>query len=138
MEKIFNAASVAGGVAGGILAWLFGGGDALIWTLVTLVILDYITGVVKGIYNAVLSSDVGRRGILKKVMLLIVVALANVVQQLIGGSVPVREIVIMFFVVNEGLSILENVAATGLPIPQKLKNVLLQLRDENNGGEDNG
>jgi toxin secretion/phage lysis holin len=84
-----------------------------------------------------LSSEVGFDGIVKKVMLYIVVAASVVVDRMLGGDVPLREIVITFFAANEGLSVLENVSGY-LPIPEKLKSTLIQLRDENGGDSNNG
>lgn len=132
MDKIFNAASVTAGIAGGLAAALLGAWDELLWGLVMLMIFDYVTGVIKGIYTKRLSSDTGFKGLLKKVMILVVVALANVVQELTGGNAAIREIVIMFYIANEGISILENAAVLLPNIPEGLKSILLQLR----GGED--
>lgn len=129
MEKIFNAISLAGALIGGWAAKLLGGWDMLLITMVTLIILDYITGLIKGIYIKQLSSEIGFRGILKKITIFIVIALAFAIQRLVGEAVPLREIVIMFFIVNEALSLLEN-AAVLIPIPDQLKEVLLQLREK--------
>ena len=106
-------------------------------TIVTLAILDYATGWIKGIYNKRMSSEIGFRGILKKALMFIVIALSFKIQQLIGGTIPLREVVIMFYICNEALSLLEN-AAEFIPIPEKLKEILLQLRDKDgeNGGRD--
>ena len=85
---------------------------------------------IKGIYNKKLSSNTGWHGLLKKVSTLCVVALAHVVQHLLGDSVAIRDIVIMFYVANEGLSILENVAEVSMVIPEQLREVLMQLRED--------
>ena len=92
-------------------------------------VFDYTTGIIKGLYLKELSSEVGFKGILKKITVLIVIGVSVALQKLIGGAVAVREIVIMFFICNEALSLLEN-AAVMVPIPDALKNVLLQLRDK--------
>lgn len=134
MERFFNTVSVASGIICGYFTWLFGGGDALIWALLALIVIDYITGVLKAIYKKMLSSEIGRKGIVKKIMILVVVAAANIVQRVINVNVPVREIVIMFFIANEAISVMENVAETGIKVPQKLRDILLQLRD---GGDNN-
>lgn len=97
--------------------------------LVVLVVLDYVTGVLKAIYNKKLSSEVGFKGLIKKIIVFIVVATAVIVQSVIGDSIPLREIVIIFFVCNEGISLLEN-ASEFVPIPEKLKETLIQLRDK--------
>lgn len=129
MEKLFNWLSVVIGVLGGVFAWAFGAWDKLLCTLVTLIILDYITGLLKGLYTKKLSSEIGFKGIIKKIVILVMVVAANVMQTVTGDAVMLREIVIMFFIANEGLSLLENCAEiNGNKIPQKLKDVLLQLR----------
>jgi toxin secretion/phage lysis holin len=129
MEKIFNSISVCIGVTVGSFISLLGGYDAALKALVIVIILDYVTGILKAIYNKELSSQIGYKGIVKKVLVFVVVALANVVQVQMGVEL-IREIAIIFFATNEGLSILENASQMGLPIPQKIKDVLLQLRGE--------
>lgn len=129
MSKMFNWFSVIIGIVGGFLAKLLGGYDMLLRAMILLVVFDYISGFIKGIYLKELSSDIGFKGILKKVTIFIVIALSVVVQELVGNAVAVREIVIMFFICNEALSLLEN-AAVLTPIPAPLKNVLLQLRNK--------
>lgn len=130
MDKIFNAASVIFGLVGGVAAALFGQWDTALWSLAALMALDYVTGIIKAVYVKTMSSEIGFKGILKKITILVMVALANVVQTLTGAA-PVREMVIMFYIANEGISILENVAAVSAKMPDALKNVLLQLRDKN-------
>lgn len=130
MEKIFNTFSVVFGFVGGfVIKWL-GGWDALLITIISLAILDYATGVIKGIYKKQLSSEIGYKGLLKKIVMFVVIAVAFIIQRLIGNSIPLREVVIMFYVCNEALSIMEN-AAEFIPIPESLKNTLLQLREKN-------
>ena len=128
MEKMLNAISVAVGVVGGMLTYLYGGFDTLLITLLIFIALDYITGIIKGIYTKSLSSEISFKGLLKKIMILIVVSVSNVLQHLLNGAVPLREIVIMFYVANEGISLLENAAVLLPNMPDKLKEVLLQLR----------
>ena len=132
MEKLFNWISIVFGMAGGFLTYWLGGWDVLLKTIVFLAIADYITGWIKGIYTKQLSSEIGFKGLLKKIVMFIVIAVSFVIQGLIGGTIPLREVVIMFYIANEGLSLLEN-AAVFTPIPDKLKNVLLQLRDKDSG-----
>lgn len=136
MQKIFNGFSVVGGLAGGVISFLFGGFDMLLKALIVLVILDYITGFIKGVYTKMLSSEIGFKGLLKKILIFIVVIVAVIIQGLINNSIPIREVVIVFFICNEGISILEN-AAEFIPIPDKLKSILLQLRNTNEESEDN-
>ena len=134
MDKLFNWISVVFGVIGGFFTHWLGGWDILIKTILFLAITDYITGIIKAVYLKQLSSEIGFKGLLKKIVMFIVIAVAFVIQQLIGGTVPLREVVIMFYIANEALSLLEN-AAIFVPIPDKLKDVLLQLRDKDSEGE---
>lgn len=129
MEKLFNAISVIGGVIGGVTAYCFGAWDTLLITVLLLTVLDYVTGLLKAIVQKKLSSEIGFTGIVKKIMMYIVIATAVILGRLTGDLVPLREVVITFFICNEGLSLLENVAEF-IPIPITLKNVLLQLRDK--------
>ena len=136
MDKIFNATSIITGIAGGVIASLFGAWDKLLWALVVLMVLDYVTGVIKGIYTKKLSSDIGFKGLLKKIMILVIVALSNVAQQLTGENIAIREIVIMFYIANEGISILENASVLLPKTPEKLKDILLQLRGDDGENRD--
>lgn len=129
ITKIFNAISLAVGVTGGFLCYKLGGWDVVLKALVTLVVLDYVTGVLKAIYTKTLSSEVGFKGLIRKIVIFIVIATAVSVQTVIGDAIPLREIVIMFFVCNEGISLLEN-ASEFIPIPERLKETLIQLRDK--------
>ena len=115
----------------GIIVYYLGGMDILLKTLLILIVFDYFTGIVKGICNKQLSSLVGFNGISKKVFMLIIVATAFLIQQAVSLDFPVREIVVMFFIGNEGISILENSAEIGVPIPEKLREILYQLKDTN-------
>lgn len=129
-EKIFNGISIVGGIVGGFLCQWLGGWDVMLKALVALVVLDYITGVLKGIYTKTLSSDTGFKGLIRKIVIFIVVATAVIVQSIVGDAIPLREIVIIFFVCNEGISLLEN-ASEFVPVPEKLRETLIQLRDKN-------
>lgn len=129
MDKLFNTFSMVVGVVGGVLSYWLGGWDILLKTIVFLAVVDYVTGLIKGVYLKQLSSEIGFKGLLKKIVMFIVIAVSFVIQQLIGGTIPLREVVIMFYISNEALSLLEN-AAIFVPIPDKLKSVLLQLREE--------
>lgn len=130
MDKLFNWISIIAGMLGGFLSYWLGGWDVLLKTIVFLAITDYITGLIKGFYLKELSSEIGFRGLLKKIVMFIVIAVAFVIQKMLGDNIPLREVVITFYIANEGLSLLEN-AAVFVPIPEKLKEVLLQLRDKN-------
>lgn len=133
MDKIFNAASFAVGIAGGILVKLFGNWDAALAALVILMALDYVSGVVKAIYKKELSSYTGYRGILKKMVILVMVAAATTLQEIIGAQTALREMVIMFYIANEGISILENAAEVAPNMPPMIKDILMQIRGK---GED--
>ena len=129
MDKLFNWISIVFGMIGGVMSYWLGSWDVLLKTIVFLAVVDYITGIIKGIYLKELSSEIGFKGLLKKIVMFIVIAVAYEIQLLIGGTIPLREVVIMFYVTNESLSLIEN-AAIFVPIPEKLKDVLLQLRDK--------
>lgn len=128
MLKIFNTFSVIGGLLGGFLCQLLGGWDITLKALVALVILDYITGVLKAISTKTLSSQIGFVGLIRKIVIFIVIATAVIIQSVVGDAIPLREIVIIFFLCNEGISLLEN-ASQFVPIPEKLKDTLIQLRN---------
>ena len=130
MEKMFNFISVIGGLVGGFIVSLLGGWDVMLYTILLFAILDYLTGILKAVYKKELSSAIGFKGIVKKIMVFVVIAVAYNVQRMTGDTIPLREIVIVFFICNEALSVLEN-AAEFINIPQQLKDVLLQLRDKN-------
>lgn len=127
--KVFNGFSIVGGIVGGFLCQWLGGWDVILKALVALVILDYVTGVLKAVYTKTLSSAVGFKGLIRKIVIFIVVATAVTVQSVVGDAIPLREIVIIFFVCNEGISLLEN-ASEFVPIPDKLKETLIQLREK--------
>lgn len=135
MDKLFNWFSIVFGFVVGLLSYWLGGWDILLKTIVFLAVIDYITGIMKAVYLKQLSSEIGFKGLLKKIMMFIVIAVAFVIQQLIGGTVPLREVVIMFYIVNESLSLLEN-AAIFVPIPDRFRDVLLQLREKEGDAEE--
>ncbi len=115
--------SSAFATAGGFAAKALGGIDPLLTTLVTLIVLDYVTGVIRAVYKKELSSSVGFRGIIKKIYILLIVALSVSLGKVLLTGIPLREITVLFFIANEGLSILENAAGI-IPLPQKLRSVL--------------
>ena len=127
MEKYFNSVSKISAIIGGLTIYLLGGWDTLIQVLIILMVLDYVTGILKGLYIQKLSSKTGRQGIIKKLLILILVAVSVMCEKI--GIPAMREMTIMFFAVNESISILENSAEMGIPIPQKLKSSLLQIRE---------
>lgn len=129
IEKMFNGVSIVGGIVGGFLCQWLGGWDVILKALVALVILDYVTGVLKAIYTKTLSSAVGFKGLIRKIVIFIVIATAVIIQMVVGDAIPLREVTIIFFLCNEGISLLEN-ASEFVPIPDKLKDTLIQLRDK--------
>ena len=132
MDKIFNWTSTVIGIVGGYFAAIFGRWDSILWgALLVIMVLDCLTGVIKAIYTKTMSSEIGFKGLLKKITILIIVALSNVLQQITGDNVAIREIVIMFYVANEGISVLENVAVIYPRMPKAIKDILLQIRDSN-------
>ena len=128
IDKWFNTVSIVGGIVGGFLCQWLGGWDVIIKALVMLVVLDYVTGVLKAIYTKTLSSEVGFKGLIRKIVIFIVIATAVIIQMVVGNVIPLREVTITFFLCNEGISLLEN-ASEFVPIPDKLKDTLIQLRD---------
>ena len=130
MKEIWNWVQVALTALGGFLGWFLGGFDGFLYALVTLMVADYITGVMCAIVDKKLSSEVGFRGIFKKVLIFSLVAIGHIVDQsVIGEGSVIRTAVIFFYLSNEGVSILENAAHIGLPVPQKLKDILEQLHN---------
>jgi len=118
---------------GGFLGWYLGGADGFLYALIAFVALDYITGIVCAIIDKKLSSDIGFRGIFKKMLIFLIVGAANILDtEVLGSGSALRTAVIFFYLSNEGVSILENAAHAGLPIPQKLKEILVQLHERDN------
>jgi toxin secretion/phage lysis holin len=122
-------------VVGGYIGWFLGGFDGFLYALLAFVVIDYLTGLMVAVLEKKLSSEVGFRGIFKKVLIFSLVGIGNMVDvYLLKNGSAIRTAVISFYLSNEGISILENTGKIGLPVPGKLKNILEQLReDENNG-----
>lgn len=118
-------------VAATTFVWLLGGIDVALQCLIVAIILDYVSGMIKAYNTKTLSSSIGLRGILKKVGILVIVMLAVIVDRVTINNGGIRTLVIYYFVANEGLSILENLAVAGLPIPKALKNALKVIKKEN-------
>ena len=122
---------------GGWLGYFLGGCDGLIIALVVFVIVDYLTGILCAIEDRSLSSEVGFKGIAKKVVIFLLVGIANILDvEVIGTGSVLRTAVIFFYLSNEGISILENSTHLGLPVPKKLKDVLEQIHDRSEEKED--
>jgi toxin secretion/phage lysis holin len=136
MKEIWTGIQVAFSAIGGMLGWFLGGMDGFLYALLAFVILDYITGVMVAAIQKKVSSEVGFKGICRKVLIFILIGMANIVDvQIIGNGSAIRTAVIFFYLSNEGISILENTAIIGLPVPQKLKDVLEQLKDHSDKEE---
>lgn len=115
-----------------LFGYLFGKFDGMMAALIVLMIIDYITGIIAAIIEKKLSSSVGARGIAKKLIMLLTVAVANVVDvSVIGDGNALRSVAVIFYIANEGISLLENGARLGVPIPKKLIDVLAQLKNDN-------
>ncbi len=131
MENILNWIKGAAAAIGGIAAYIWGGWDPLIIVLVAMVSIDYITGVINAGLQHGLSSQVGFKGLLKKIVIFMIVAVGTLIDRIIPATnAAVRTAVCMYYIANEGLSILENAAEMGLPLPTALKKVLGQIRRE--------
>ena len=136
MKQIWSGIQIAFTAFGGFLGWFLGGVDGFLYALIAFTVIDYITGVMCAITDKKLSSAVGFKGICRKVLIFILVGIGNIVDvYVLGQGGVLRTAVIFFYLSNEGVSILENSAHLGLPIPAKLKEVLEQLHER--GGNDN-
>ena len=130
MKEFWNTIQLIFTAVGGWLGYFLGGCDGLLYALIAFVVIDYITGVMCAIINRELSSAVGFKGIFRKVLIFLLVGIANVIDvQVIGTGAVLRTAVIFFYISNEGVSLLEIAGHLGLPIPEKIKTVLEQLHD---------
>ena len=122
--------SIAGAV-GAVLGFMYGEVTGLFWALIAFMATDYITGVVVAAINKQLSSEVGFKGLAKKLMILVFVSLGHIADMYVLGGTPVAmSAVMLFYIANEGLSIIENAGNLGLPVPKKLKDIMVQLKKE--------
>ena len=130
MKEFWNTIQLIFTAVGGWLGYFLGGCDGLLYALIAFVVIDYITGVMCAIIDRKLSSAVGFMGIFRKVLIFLLVGIANIIDvQVIGTGAVLRTAVIFFYISNEGVSLLENAGHLGLPIPEKIKTVLEQLHD---------
>lgn len=136
MKQIWSGIQIAFTAFGGFLGWFLGGFDGFLYALIAFAVIDYITGVMCAITDKNLSSSVGFKGICRKVLIFTLVGIGNIVDvYVLGQGGVLRTAIIFFYLSNEGVSIMENTAHLGLPIPAKLKEVLEQLHER--GGNDN-
>ena len=137
MKEFWNTIQIIFAGIGGWLGYFLGGCDGLLYALLAFVVIDYITGIMCAIAERDLSSEVGFKGICRKVLIFLLVGIANILDvQVIGTGSVLRTAIIFFYLSNEGVSLLENAAHLGLPVPQKLKDVLEQLHDRAEKGGD--
>ena len=137
MKEFWNMVQLIFAAVGGWLGYFLGGCDGLLIALVVFAVVDYITGVMCAVSDKELSSEVGFRGICRKVLIFVLVGAGHILDtQIIGDGSVLRTAVIFFYLSNEGVSLLENAAHLGLPIPKKLRDVLAQIHDRAEGGED--
>ena len=136
MKEIWTYTQMVIAGIGGWFGWFLGGYDGFLYALIAFVVLDYLLGVLCAIIEKHLSSDVGAKGIFKKVVIFYLVGVAHIIDQnIIGDGDVLRTAVIFFYLSNEGISIIENATRLGLPVPEKLRDVLEQLKD---GGDKAG
>ena len=137
MKQFWNTIQLIFSAVGGWLGYFLGGCAGLLYALIAFVVIDYITGVMCAIINRELSSAVGFKGIFRKVLIFLLVGIANIIDvQVIGTGAVLRTAVIFFYISNEGVSLLENAGHLGLPIPEKIKTVLEQLHDRAENGKE--
>ena len=136
MKEFWNTIQLIFAAVGGWLGYFLGGCDGLLYALIAFVVIDYITGVMCAISDKTLSSEVGFKGICRKVLIFLLVGIANIIDvQVLGAPGVLRTAVIFFYLSNEGVSLLENAAHLGLPVPDAIKTVLEQLHNRSDGKE---
>lgn len=133
LQIIIDSVAAAIGAA---LGFLFGEVNGLFWALIAFMATDYITGVIVAVINKQLSSEVGFKGLAKKLLILVFVSLGHIADMYVLGGTPVAmSAVMLFYIANEGLSIIENAGNLGLPVPKKLKDIMIQLKKESEENE---
>ena len=137
MKEFWNTIQFIFTAVGGWLGYFLGGCDGLLYALIAFVVIDYITGVMCAVIDRKLSSAVGFKGIFRKVLIFLLVGIANIIDvQVVGTGAVLRTAVIFFYISNEGVSLLENAGHLGLPIPERVKTVLEQLHDRAENGKE--
>ena len=136
MKEFWNTIQIVLTIIGGWLGWFLGGCDGLFYVLLAFSIIDYLTGFMCAISDKKLSSKVGFKGICRKVIIFLFVGIAHILDlYVIGTGSVLRTAIIFFYISNEGISLVENAAHLGLPVPTKIKTVLEQLHDRSEGGK---
>lgn len=131
MSKIQIIIDSIAGAVGAVLGFMYGEVTGLFWALIAFMALDYITGVFVAIIEKRLSSEVGFRGLAKKFLILVFVAVGHIADTyILGGTPAAMSAVMLFYIANEGISIIENAAALGLPVPKKLTSIMEQIRNK--------
>lgn len=131
MKTAWITSQIAVSAIGGWLGWFLGGVDGFLYALIAFVVVDYLTGVMCAIVNRKLSSEIGFRGIFKKIVIFALVGVGHLIDsKIIGDGSVIRTAVIFFYLSNEGVSLLENTTRLGLPVPEKLRDILAQLHDK--------
>ena len=128
MKEFWNVIQAVFTAIGGWLGWFLGGCDGLLYVLIAFTVIDYITGVMCAIADKKLSSEIGFKGICKKLIIFLLVGIGHILDsEVIKTGSVLRTSVIFFYISNEGISLIENAAYLGLPVPEKIKEVLKQL-----------
>ena len=138
METILDKLEWLFAALGAALGWFFGGLDGFLYALIALTMMDYLTGILKAVVHGTLSSLIGLKGIARKITIFVLVGVSHVVDaQLFGHGEVLRDMVIFFYLANEGISIMENAVEIGIPVPDFLKEKLAQIRDKDKSGVQN-
>lgn len=137
MSKIQIIIDSIAGAVGAVLGFMYGEVTGLFWALIAFMALDYITGVIVAVIEKRLSSEVGFRGLAKKFLILVFVAVGHIADTyILGGTPAAMSAVMLFYIANESISIIENAAALGLPVPKKLTNIMEQIKNKSESEEE--
>ncbi len=137
MSKIQIIIDSIAGAIGAVLGFMYGEVTGLFWALIAFMALDYITGVIVAVIEKRLSSEVGFRGLAKKFLILVFVAVGHIADTyILGGTPAAMSAVMLFYIANEGISIIENAAALGLPVPKKLTSIMEQIKNKSESEEE--
>ncbi len=137
MSKIQIIINSIAGAVGAVLGFMYGEVTGLFWALIAFMALDYITGVIVAVIEKRLSSEVGFRGLAKKFLILVFVAVGHIADTyILGGTPAAMSAVMLFYIANEGISIIENAAALGLPVPKKLTSIMEQIKNKSESEEE--